>query len=331
MKLETLGAKDVDRLRPLWLALHAHHQTVAPRLAPYVTDEVSWRERRRLYAGALADGGFGFIMSEENSDIGYLVCARQPMRWNATFAVAPMLWELVTVFIRPEWRGKGIGSQMLDAMDRQVADSDLHTKLIGAIPDNRSAVDLYKSRGFAPAWLTLMLFQRPRLASAANSGIEIETIKPVRVEGLMGLWLALHHHHQAVSPGLGPWVSDAQSWPIICALLEKSAQHGLVFAAMANGMPIAFASAEILATADVPTYADTWRTGDRIADIMFLVVDAEARGQGIGSALMDALDRELSRRGVDDCFVGAIAPNSDAIRFYERRGFRPAWIELIKR
>ena len=46
---------------------------------------------------------------------------------------------------------------------------------------------------------------------------------------------------------------------------------------------------------------------------------------------MDALDRELARREVHDHFVGAIAPNADAIGFYEKRGFRPAWIELIKR
>jgi hypothetical protein len=33
---------------------------------------------------------------------------------------------------------------------------------------------------------------------------------------------------------------------------------------------------------------------------------------------------------VRDQFVGAIAPNEGAIRFYEARGFRPAWLELMK-
>jgi ribosomal protein S18 acetylase RimI-like enzyme len=331
MKLETLRAEDVDRLKPLWLALHAHHQTIAPRLSPYVSDEVSWRERQRLYSGALANDGFGFIMREGTSDIGYLVCARQPMRWNATFAMPSMLWELVTVFIRPEWRGRGIGSQMLDAMDRRIAESDLHARLIGAIPDNRGAVDLYKARGFTPAWLTLTRFQRPTLASEAASLVEIEPVAPDHVESLEPLWLALHHHHQAVSPGLGPWVNDAQSWPIIRALVGKSAKHGLVFAALKKGRPIGFVSADVSNIADVPTYGDTWRTGAKIAEIMFLVVADDARGRGIGKALMDTIDRELNRRGVDDHVVGAIAPNTAAIEFYEKRDFRPAWIELIKR
>lgn len=296
-----------------------------------MSDDVSWRERRRLYCHALESGGFGFIMREGPSDVGYLICAKPPMRWNATFAMPSMLWELVTVFVSPEWRSKGIGSQMLDAMDKHIADSERHTKLIGAIPDNRNAVDLYKSRGYVPAWLTLTRFQRPQRADVSRTEIAFERISPERVVDLEQLWLSLHHHHQAVAPGLGPWVSDTQSWPIIRALLEKSAEHGLIFAAMEKATPIGFASAEILNIADVPTYGDTWRTGDRIAEITFLVMANDARGRGIGSALMDILDDELNQRGVDDHFVGAIAPNAVAIAFYEKRGFRPAWIELIKR
>jgi len=331
MKLEKLRAEDIDRLRPLWLALHAHHQDLAPRLAPYVTDEVSWRERGRLYCGALANDGFGFIMREGTTDVGYLICARQPMRWNATFAMPSMLWELVTVFVRQEWRGKGIGSQMLDAMDKHIAKEDTQTKLIGAIPDNRSAVELYKTRGFTPAWLTLTRFQRPASAGRSGRKIEIERLAPGRVAELESLWLALHRHHQIVSPHLGPWVSDGASWPIIRELLEDSARHGLLLAAVDNGAPVGLVSADVSDIAEVTTYADTWRTGDRIAEIMFLVVADNARGRGVGSVLMDSIDHELRRRGVDDHFVGAIAPNADAISFYEKRGFRPAWIELIKR
>jgi len=330
MKLEVLRADDIDRLRPLWLALHAHHQAVAPRLAPFVADVVSWRERKRQYVDALADGGFGFIARGGGSDIGYLVCARRPMQWNATFAIPPMLWELVTILVSPEWRGKGIGSQLLDAMDQRIAHEGHLTRLIGAIPDNRSAIELYQARGFTPAWLTLTRFQRPRLAGAASNGIEIEAVSPDQVGVLESLWLSLHHHHQAVSPHLGPWVNDETSWPVVRGLLETSAQEALTFVARDNGKMVGLASAAVYDIADVPAYADTWLTGERIAETKFLVVAGGARGRGIGSALMDAVDGELARRDVQDHFVGAIAPNREAIRFYESRGFRPAWLELIK-
>jgi hypothetical protein len=43
-----------------------------------------------------------------------------------------------------------------------------------------------------------------------------------------------------------------------------------------------------------------------------------------------AIDAALAARGVQDQFVGAIAPKAGAIRFYQSRGFRPAWLELTR-
>ncbi len=54
----------------------------------------------------------------------------------------------------------------------------------------------------------------------------------------------------------------------------------------------------------------------------------DARGTGIGSALLDHVDEELRSAAIDDVLVGAFVSNTDAIRLYERRGFRPAWMYL---
>ena len=43
---------------------------------------------------------------------------------------------------------------------------------------------------------------------------------------------------------------------------------------------------------------------------------------GIGAALMDAVDGELGRLGVDDLGLVVVAGNTEALRFYERRGLR---------
>ena len=75
---------------------------------------------------------------------------------------------------------------------------------------------------------------------------------------------------------------------------------------------------------------DTWRTGDRVAEIETLSVAPHARGEGIGSALLDRIDAELEAAGVRDVMVGAFVTNTDAIRLYERRGFRPAWLYMLR-
>jgi ribosomal protein S18 acetylase RimI-like enzyme len=43
---------------------------------------------------------------------------------------------------------------------------------------------------------------------------------------------------------------------------------------------------------------------------------------------MDEVDARLAADGVADQVIGAIEPNRDAIRLYERRGFKPAWLQL---
>ena len=43
------SAEDIPRLEPLWVAVHHQHVTSMPKLAPYVSDAATWRERRTLY------------------------------------------------------------------------------------------------------------------------------------------------------------------------------------------------------------------------------------------------------------------------------------------
>ncbi|WP_251330519.1 GNAT family N-acetyltransferase [Haloplanus pelagicus] len=59
-----------------------------------------------------------------------------------------------------------------------------------------------------------------------------------------------------------------------------------------------------------------------------LYVVPEQRGSGVGTALLDAAETALRDRGADVISVEAMADNEDAIRLYERRGYRPDRITL---
>ncbi len=146
------------------------------------------------------------------------------------------------------------------------------------------------------------------------------------METLAPLWHALHRHHQAVAPELGPFVAHDASWDAVRPLLAASADDGLLLRAGPADRPTAMASVSI--ARDDPLWADTWVTGRDVAEIKLLVVDESARGSGLGSALLDAVDDRLAGAGVHDQAIGAIAPNTAAIRLYERRGFRPAWLQM---
>jgi len=52
-----------------------------------------------------------------------------------------------------------------------------------------------------------------------------------------------------------------------------------------------------------------------------LIVDEEARGSGIGQALMQAAHEWGQARGITEFNVGVYAFNEDAIRFYKKLGY----------
>jgi ribosomal protein S18 acetylase RimI-like enzyme len=56
-------------------------------------------------------------------------------------------------------------------------------------------------------------------------------------------------------------------------------------------------------------------------------VAPEARGGGVGTALMDVLDERLDELGIAELSIGVMAGNEDAIRFYRKRGLVP--VELF--
>src|SRR5262245_5300043 len=97
--------------------LHAHHQEVAPELAPYASDDESWPVRRGYYEGVLAQGGRALVARDGGEDVGYLMAARDHCHWPATFAEVGEVAEVTTLLVRPELRGSGLGSQLLDAFD----------------------------------------------------------------------------------------------------------------------------------------------------------------------------------------------------------------------
>ena len=151
------------------------------------------------------------------------------------------------------------------------------------------------------------------------------------LDRLRPLWLALHHHHQAVGgERLGPYVDDDASWTARRALYTGFlAEGGFALLAEQDGGLVGYAMVAIK-TATETEFEDTWQSGERVAEIETLVVAPEARGGGVGSALLDAVDVELEAAGIHDVLIAAFATNTDAIRLYERRGFRPASLFMIR-
>jgi ribosomal protein S18 acetylase RimI-like enzyme len=163
------------------------------------------------------------------------------------------------------------------------------------------------------------------------SDVTIERGSAEDIGSLEPLWVAVHHVHQDSMPELAPYVSDAQTWR------ERRALYGSLFRdpdtflllARMDGELVGYALGRVEATAD-GWIADTWRVGERVGELESIAVLPDHRGEGIGTALLDAVDEEFARLGVEDVVVGLLPGNEGARRLYERRGFRPTWMYLSR-
>ena len=151
------------------------------------------------------------------------------------------------------------------------------------------------------------------------------------IDSLEPLWVGVHHAHAASMPELAPYVSDAETWaehrPLYVKLFEKP--ETTLFLALLDGTLVGYALLHVDAVRET-WVADTWRTGEQIGELESIAVAPEHRGEGIGSALLDAVDREFDELGVADVIIGLLPGNDGARRLYERRGFRPTWMYLSR-
>ncbi|HEU4670673.1 MAG TPA: GNAT family N-acetyltransferase [Dyella sp.] len=65
-----------------------------------------------------------------------------------------------------------------------------------------------------------------------------------------------------------------------------------------------------------------FRRGSRVARLYSLASRPEARGKGVGSALMAAVERAARRHGCSELRLEVRTDNASAIRLYERLGYR---------
>ena len=147
--------------------------------------------------------------------------------------------------------------------------------------------------------------------------MRIRRLEAAELERVAQVWASLLEHHGEVAPDL-PTRPVTESWPMRRADYERWLAEPGSFALVADvdGEAAGYAMVRLQGP------DETWVTDERRAELETLAVLPAHRGAGIGAALMDAVDEQLDRLGIDDVWLAVVAGNTDALRFYERRGLR---------
>jgi ribosomal protein S18 acetylase RimI-like enzyme len=158
---------------------------------------------------------------------------------------------------------------------------------------------------------------------------EIRRIDASELDLIEPLWNALREHHSSVTPDLGPPRSREESWERRRRQYEQwlSEPEAFLLVAERAGERVGYSMVH------VREGSPTWPISERAGEIETLLVLPRERGQGTGTALLEAVRTELDGRGVTEVSLHVMATNNDAIRFYERHGFSPYahWIRAAAR
>lgn len=159
----------------------------------------------------------------------------------------------------------------------------------------------------------------------------IVALTPDGLDELKPLWRSLYEHHLSLTPHLRErsrgieqaWIARRE------AEREWLANEPLTFVLAAESEEgyLGYAFVRVRTA----TFATSWSASDPLAELSILAVLSPARGLGIGSALLDAVEERLGELGVEDMVISVVTTNVDAMRLYERRGAVQFVTELVQR
>ena len=151
----SVGSVDeIPELREAFLSLHDHHRRIS-LVALTEPDERAWSarvatyrqyfdERRALLHVARVDErcrGYAFTVLHDGSD--------------DTFPMGAGYAELYTLAVLPEYRGAGIGTSLLDAVDAVLEERGIPHLTVAVMASNEAAIRLYRRRGLQPGELIM--------------------------------------------------------------------------------------------------------------------------------------------------------------------------------
>jgi ribosomal protein S18 acetylase RimI-like enzyme len=155
--------------------------------------------------------------------------------------------------------------------------------------------------------------------------LQIDQAGTERIPDLAQLWEALEDHH-ATLPAMPPVRALEESWRRRRAQYERWLGNGSakLFLATRRGRPVGYLMLRF------GEGANTWEIGEGSAEVETLAVLATERSAGVGKALMDSALAAAKAEGVRAVAVGVAHTNDAAIRFYERAGFRPFYVLMLR-
>jgi GNAT superfamily N-acetyltransferase len=167
----------------------------------------------------------------------------------------------------------------------------------------------------------------PGLPMTGPPEVEIIEARAARLDDIESLWESMHEYHAGVGEArtVVPFRRAEDSWQRRRDEFERWMRAGDAWLLIAEreGSPVGFAFFRICDS------DWSFETNERMGELEALSVEPELRRWGIGSLLMEEVERRLAAAGVAFIGLAVIAGNEDALRFYRRWGMVPSHVRCL--
>jgi ribosomal protein S18 acetylase RimI-like enzyme len=148
--------------------------------------------------------------------------------------------------------------------------------------------------------------------------MKVRRATPTDAEAIANLYVQLKKHHLQLAPATPRYEMPDEDWlrQTKAALDDPSKRF---YVAARGGAVLGFVK--------LLFEQKSWGLS---CEVETLVVDEEAREQGIGSRLMERAEEVARQQGAVAMRVNVLKSNADGRRFYERDGYRPIAVRYGK-
>lgn len=147
-----------------------------------------------------------------------------------------------------------------------------------------------------------------------------------RLHEIEPLWKALQDHHGAISRELGETRRPHESWERRRTNYEGWLKLDGSFLLLAEIDDTVVAGYAFVRRAEA---SEMWER-DQVAELETLSVLPSYRSTGVGRGLMESVFSELKEQGISNISLQVLASNDRGIEFYERLGFKTAFVHMFK-
>jgi GNAT superfamily N-acetyltransferase len=140
------GEELLESLHPLWIRLREHVIARSTNF-PKEMSKLTWEERKSeiLCKGRGTSILVDMAIDDGGHPVGYCISTITPSKEG----------EIDSIFVEGEWRGKGLGGQLMDRAVRWLDESGAQVNRLVATWGNDEVLGFYAKHGFLPRRIVL--------------------------------------------------------------------------------------------------------------------------------------------------------------------------------